>query len=255
MSTTVEPDTQQTRLDDAPGAAEAESAPLTCPSCGASADPGQLMCLECGSRLALYYKSAPSWRLPAAIAGLVVLLAGAGVAFALAQVTNNANKTTAAQPTQPVANQAPADTPPTTSQPAAAPPPSTPTPPPTGTSTAPAPTAGAATATTTTPAPAPTPSTAGWPAGKSAFTVILASLPTQADAQRKLKEAQAAGVSGAAILHSDDFPTLRKGWWVVFDGQYDTIGQAQQQAQQDRSKPGFNEAYPRFVSKDANAKP
>ena len=174
MSTTVEPDTEETRLD-APAATEAESAPLTCPSCGASADPGQLMCLECGSRLALDYKRAPSWRLPAAIAGLVVLLAGAGVAFALAQVTNNANKTTAAQPTQPVANQAPADTPPTASQPAAAPTPSTPTPAPasSGTTGATGPTAAAA----TTPAPAPTPTAAGWPAGQSGFTVIVASLP------------------------------------------------------------------------------
>jgi hypothetical protein len=252
VSTTVEPDTQETRVDDAPAAEQ-----LTCPSCGAPADPGQLMCLECGSRLALDYKRAPSWRLPAVIAGAVVLLAGAGVAFALAQVTNNADKTTASAPTQPVANQAPADTPPTASQPAAAPTPSTPAPAPAPSGTTGATGAAGPTATTatTTPAPSSTPTGAGWPAGQSGFTVIVASLPTEADAKAKLKDAEAAGISGAAILHSDDFPTLRKGWWVVFDGRYDTIGQAQQQAQQDRSKPGFNQAYPRFVSKDANAKP
>ena len=161
-----------------------------------------------------------------------------------AQATNNANKTTANAPTQPVENAAPADTPPTPAQPTA----STPTPAPTASTATSAPTGS-----TTTPAPAP--AAGGWPDGKSAFTVILASLPTKAAADAKLKDAQAAGFSSASILHSDDFPSLRPGWWVIFDGQFDTIGQAQQQAQSDRAKPAFAEAYPRFVSKDANAKP
>jgi hypothetical protein len=81
-------------------------------------------------------------------------------------------------------------------------------------------------------------------------------MPSKAAADDKLKKAQAAGISGAALLHSDDFPTLRPGYWVVFDGQYDSIDQAQSQAAADRSKGGdFSDAYPRFVSKDANAKP
>lgn len=204
------------------------------------------MCLECGRRLALDYQRPPSWRLPAAIAGIVVLLAGAGVAFALAEATHNANKTTANAPTQPVENAAPADTPPATSQPAAT----------ASTAAAPKTTTPATTGSTSTTTPAPTPAAGGWPDGKSAFTVILASLPTKAAADAKLKDAQAAGFTGAAILHSDDFPSLRPGWWVVFDGQFDTIGQANQQAANDRNgKGGFSQAYPRFVSKDANAKP
>jgi hypothetical protein len=85
--------------------------------------------------------------------------------------------------------------------------------------------------------------------------VILASLPDKAGADAKLKAAQAAGISGAAILHSDDFPTLRPGYWVVFDGQYATVGEATTQANQDKAKAGFSDAYPRFVSKDPNAKP
>jgi hypothetical protein len=40
----------------------------------------------------------------------------------------------------------------------------------------------------------------------------------------------------------------------VFDGQLATIEQATQQAAQDRSKPGFADAYPRYVSKTAAAK-
>jgi hypothetical protein len=245
VTTVVDPDTSEQKAL-APGqqAAKPTSAPEqhACPNCGAHADSGQLMCLECGGRLALDYQRAPSWRLPAAIVGVVVLLAGIGVAIALAAVTNNAAETTAAAPTQPVppAQSAPGDTPPTTPQ-------ATPAPP------APA----ATTPTPATPTPAtPTPAAAtGWPPGKSAFTVIIASMPTKAAAEQKLQAAKDAGITTAAILHSDDFPTLRAGYWVVFDGQYDTIDQATQQATADRGKGAFGDAYPRFVSKDQSAKP
>jgi hypothetical protein len=209
------------------------------------------MCLECGGRLALDYQRAPSWRLPAAIVGLVVLLAGIGVAIALAAVTNDAAKTTAAAPTQqvPAAQSPPGDTPPTTSQ--ATPAPQQPAP----TTTTPA-TGGTPPATAAGTPGTPTPAAAsGWPPGKSAFTVIIASMPTRAAAEQKLQAAKDAGITSAAILHSDDFPTLRAGYWVVFDGQYDTIDQATQQATADHAKGAFSDAYPRFVSKDQSAKP
>jgi hypothetical protein len=80
-------------------------------------------------------------------------------------------------------------------------------------------------------------------------------MTTEAEAKDKLAKAKAAGITGAAILHSDDFPTLNPGYWVVFDGQYDSVDQAQSQAAADRGKGDFGDAYPRFVSKDANAKP
>jgi hypothetical protein len=220
------------------------------------------MCLECGSRLALDYQRPPSWRLPAAIVGLVLVLAGAAVAFALAQVSKDASKTSASVPVQPVSPAPPADTPPTAAQPT----PSTPAPVPTSSSATPAPSGGtpaqstppngpAPTGTTGPAAPtAPAAATGGWPPGKSAFTVVLASLRDKASADAKLTTAHAAGIAGAAILHSDEFPTLRPGYWVVFDGQFATIGEATQQANQDKGKPGFSDAYPRFVSKDANAK-
>jgi hypothetical protein len=181
---------------------------------------------------------------------VVVLLAGIGVAIALAAVTNDAGKTTAAAPTQPApaAQSAPADTAPTTPQatPPAQEPAATTTPAPSGGGT-PAPTD-----TSATPAPA---AASGWPPGKSAFTVIVASMPSEAAAKTKLDAAKAAGITSAAILHSDDFPTLRPGYWVVFDGQYDTIEQATTQATADRGKGEFSDAYPRFVSKDPNAQP
>jgi cell division septation protein DedD len=247
MSTVVDPDTSEHAVATAQEPTRVAEAPetLTCPNCGAPADPGQLMCLECGSRLALGYQRPPSWRLPAAVIGVVLLIAGIGVAIALAGVTGDANKTTAAAPTKQAAS-APADTPPTASTPAPAPTTSTATPAPTD----------SASGGTATPAPAPTDAApSGWPPGKSAFTVIIASMPTKAAAEDKLARAKAAGISSAAILHSDDFPTLNPGYWVVFDGQYDSVDQAQGQAASDRGKGEFSDAYPRFVSKDANAKP
>lgn len=244
MSTVVDPDTSEHETVAVDEPVADAPAPLTCPNCSAPADPGQLMCLECGARLALDYHRPPSWRLPAVIVGIVVLLAGIGVAIALLAATNgNGTVATTPQAATPPPAAAPADTAPTTSTPAPAPTASTPTPAPTTSGTTP------------TPAPAPTAAPSGWPPGKSAFTVILASMPSKSDADAKLKAAQAAGISTAAILHSDDFPTLRPGYWVVFDGQYDTIDAAQSQAAADRGKGSFSDAYPRFVSKDANAKP
>src|SRR3954471_16301968 len=119
MSTVVDPDTQHAAptAEELPPAAQAPET-LSCPTCGPPADDAQLMCRECGSRLALGYQRPPSWRLPAAVIGVVLLIVGIGVAIALASVTDNATKTTAAAPTQAApAPSAPADTPPTASQP------------------------------------------------------------------------------------------------------------------------------------------
>jgi cytoskeletal protein RodZ len=245
VSTVLEPDTNEhAAIEPEEAQPPAAAEPLACPNCGSPAQAGQLMCLECGARLALGYQRAPSWRLPAAIVGVVVLLAGIGVAIALAAVTSDAGKTTAAAPTQSVpSTAAPADTAPGSSQTTPAPAPQS-----TAATTTPAP---AATATT----PAAAAAATGWPPGKSAFTVILASMPTKAAAEDKLAKANAAGITTAAILHSDDFPTLRPGYWVVFDGQYDTTEQANAQAAADRGKGEFTDAYARFVSKDQSAAP
>src|SRR3954454_18879228 len=48
-----------------------------CPNCGAHADPGQLVCLECGARLALDYRRPRGWRPAAAVIAVVLLIAGA----------------------------------------------------------------------------------------------------------------------------------------------------------------------------------
>jgi hypothetical protein len=52
---------------------------MACPRCGASAEPGQLICLGCGSRLALDYRRPRGWTTPVAIVVLVLLAAGAAL--------------------------------------------------------------------------------------------------------------------------------------------------------------------------------
>jgi len=69
-----------------------------CPTCGAAADRWQLICLECGSRIALGYRRPPSWRVPVAIVSLVVLAAAAGLYFGLRALEDDADKEVAGQP-------------------------------------------------------------------------------------------------------------------------------------------------------------
>lgn len=232
MSTTLEPETTAT---------PAEPAAQSCPSCGAGAAPGQLMCLECGSRLALEHRRPASWKIAGAIIGIVLLLAGAALALALAEVTNDAdNQATAPTPTQQASTPAVAPAEAGTAPAESSPTPST-------TDTAPTettPDAAALPATDTPPADATAGSTT-WPDGESAHTVILASAGSRQEAEAKQQKAQDAGIS-AGILKSDDFGSLRPGYWVVFDGQFDSVEEATARAEQDRGK-GFADAYPRFV--------
>ena len=63
-----------------------------CPTCGAPAEEGQLVCLECGSRVALDYRRPPSWRVPVAIIAAVVLLVAAASAIALKAIGDDAER-------------------------------------------------------------------------------------------------------------------------------------------------------------------
>lgn len=49
-----------------------------CPTCSAGAERGQLICLECGSRIALRHRRPPSWKVPVGIVVGVTILAAAG---------------------------------------------------------------------------------------------------------------------------------------------------------------------------------
>ena len=71
-------------------------------------------------------------------------------------------------------------------------------------------------------------SIASWPSGKSGWTAVLASTESRPEAERK---ARAAGGSEIGVLKSDDFSSLRKGYWVVFSGQYDERSAAESAAE------------------------
>jgi septal ring-binding cell division protein DamX len=92
--------------------------------------------------------------------------------------------------------------------------------------------------TTPTPATGGTTGTAQWPSGKTAWTVVVASSTSRAAAQKKAKAAGA----DAGVLHSNDFSSLRKGYWVVFAGQY-----PDQKAAQAAAKGRGGDAYARRV--------
>ena len=55
---------------------------------------------------------------------------------------------------------------------------------------------------------------------------MLASDASESDARDKAEDFAADGISGVGVLDSDDFSSLRGGFWVVFAGQYDSQSEA-----------------------------
>ena len=70
----------------------------TCPTCGAPAERGQLVCLNCGGRVGLQYRRPPRWGVPVALAVAVVVLAVAGVLIALQVASDDAKSEVARGP-------------------------------------------------------------------------------------------------------------------------------------------------------------
>jgi TIR domain/SPOR domain len=83
-----------------------------------------------------------------------------------------------------------------------------------------------------------------WPADVSAYTVILASESNRAAAEAAAERAPAGASPG--ILRSDDYASLRPGYWVAFSGRYTTETEAQEATERLRGQ-GFSDAYPRYV--------
>ncbi len=74
---------------------------------------------------------------------------------------------------------------------------------------------------------------------------MLVSATSRNAADAKAEQAIKRGID-AGVLRSDDFSTLREGYWVVFAGQYDTSEEATRAA--DRyAEQGFGGGYPRQV--------
>ncbi len=207
----------------APRAAEAAAPPpateRACPRCGASLAPDQEWCLSCGTAVGTRIAPAPHWRVPVVLIGLLLALIAVALVLALVELSGDP---------QPVAK-APSAT--ATATPAGAPADDGGVAPPVaGTAPTPVPTA----TPSLTPAPSTPPGPASstgalavWPSGKSGWTAVVASTQSRAEAERK---ARAAGGSEVGVLKSDDFSSLRKGYWVVFSGRYDSRAAAENAA-------------------------
>ncbi len=166
---------------------------VTCPRCGAEAERGQLVCLECGARVALVYRRPPSWKVPVAITAVVALLLGAGAFAAVSALSDEADREVAAAPPRP--------------KPVAA-----------------------TTATTTeTGAPAETGADGPlvregalwrWPRTLEGFTVVINSTEDRASAVRFARGAARSRPAKLGVIRADDFGTLPKGFHVVFAGFY-----------------------------------
>ena len=185
-----------------------------CPRCGAALTDVQEWCLHCGAAVGTRVVAAPGWRTPIVVVGGLLALAAVAIAVALVQLADDTGDVTqdpavaAATPTPPAA--APTPTP-------------TPTLPEASGQETPTPTPDA----NATPIPTPTTpsgggSVASWPAGESGWTVILSSDETKSEAQTKARGFTADGVAGVGVLNSDNFSSLKPGYWVVFSGEYDS---------------------------------
>jgi hypothetical protein len=86
-----------------------------------------------------------------------------------------------------------------------------------------------------------------WPDRVSAWTVILASEASKGLAESAVEKAKRIASHGLniGVLHSNDYASLRPGYWVAFAGQFDSVDEAQQVA--DRYRSQFPTAYQRFI--------
>jgi hypothetical protein len=218
------------------------------------------VCLECGHDLTRTYKRAPGRGVWVAAGVAAVLAVGVGAGFAIGALTNDKQKkdvaraATSTTATVPSVTATPTTTTPTVpTSPTDTVPPATATPPtaPTTPTTPGVPPASTPPTTPTTPTTPSTPPSgseiAKWPAGTTAYTVVLVSAATHKQANTKAREAKSRGID-AGVLHSNDYSSLNPGYWVVFAGQYSTANEARSHIDEYASK-GFAGGYPRQIKK------
>jgi hypothetical protein len=216
-----------------------------CPRCGATREPRQEYCVECGSRLPPVTGAIPALRrrwlrrlgwypgdwIWVSVLTLVVAIAGAAVAIALGGNSTPSGETTAVAPTPPQAT-------------TTAPLPTAPEPTTTG------PTRTTPTTRTTTTA-APKNGRFAWPAGRNGWTIVLFSYPvtggTAAPYATAARAAQA-GLPEVGILDSNEFSSLHPGYYVVFSGIYSSAGEAET-ALRTAHATGFASAYTRQITR------
>jgi SPOR domain len=193
--------------------------PGSCPNCGFEADPGQLVCTNCGTRLAL--GGPPARRNVAALAAVaaIAVLVAAGAGFALSELTSDDGDGGATvaenQPATPqgaVKGESESST--EAEQPTA---------------------------------PEQEPQRRSllldWPDDLTAHTVVLVTTSDRAAARRLARQAARSGIE-AGLLRGEDY-NLGAGLWVVFAGRFDTPEGASQQASDLAER--FPGAYPQLV--------
>ena len=172
----------------------------SCARCGEPAERGQLVCLECGTRIALKEEGGERRSLdhmPAVALLLTVVVIGAGaIGFALGALTDDSkgDSSTSEQAKTPAASPG-----------------------------------GPQTETETGASQQPSRSLLlEWPEGLTAYTVVLVTTGDRPAARRVAEEAAKSGIE-AGLLKSDDYD-LGTNLWIVFAGRFDTQQSAERQA-------------------------
>jgi hypothetical protein len=170
----------------------------SCPRCGEPAERGQLVCLECGNRIALREEGGERRsleNLPAVVLLLCVVVIGAGaIGFALSELTGDSgNDSAAADRSTPAAQ------------------------------------TGAPQTDTDGASQQPSQSLLmTWPKDLTGYTVVIVTTGDRPAARRVAREAAQSGLE-AGLLDSDDFD-LGTDLWIVFAGRFDNQASAERQA-------------------------
>jgi septal ring-binding cell division protein DamX len=200
-----------------------------CRRCGATLGPDQEWCLACGAAVRTEVARPRGWRLPLVLAAAVVALAIAAAVLAIVELSRGTDRVAQVTPT-PTPTVSPGLTPtPTTGAPenegdqplpgtTATPAPGVSATPSPGQSVTPSPSATATVTPSVTPSSTAT-SLADWPAGRTAWTIVLESATSRSEAEAVARRLQSGGDT-VGVLHSNDHSSLRPGYWVVFSGQY-----------------------------------
>ena len=197
-----------------PSAAPFRRAGHACPTCGAAAEEDQLVCLECGSRVALDYRRPPSWWVPLAIVAAVVLLVAAASAVALAKISDDAEREAARTPIDvkrggegsATANGARAER-----------------------------------------ALIRQGGLYRWPPKLGGFTVVLRRTEDRAEADEFARTAAEDSAAKIGVIRADDFANLEEGFFLVFAGRYPSRAEAERAA--DRLGGRFGDAFAQRVER------
>jgi hypothetical protein len=213
--------------------------PEACPACGTAVEPHQDYCLDCGARVVPGRQTGAvehAWRrrfgrypgdwIWASLA-LLLVAAGSATAGIVTRHPSYGGGGETVVATSPVVTAPPVET---QTQPA----------PPTTTLPAPKPK----------PKPKPAGALTAWP-NRNAYTVVLASIPARGagvdEARADAKQALKRGVRTVGVLTSSSFSSLHPGYYVVFAGVFDSLGEAQTAAS--RLAGRYPNAYARQIAR------